>query len=151
MFGSKRSLSLASFKLPAARKISLIPSTNKESSRDGGLTAEERSIQIKPGLNTYSIAIFSYTEWKYVPSHLWNNREKDIARCRFSSGVADAMWHNTGVVKIKGNIKSGIVSIPNPPDPDRNYLASNQPKGELDSLFLEDVININDVGRKSPR
>ena len=91
--------------------------------------------------------VLFFTENKYVPSFLLNNIEKDIARCRF----ADAMWHNTGVVKIKGKSKSGIVSIPNPPDPDRNYLASNQPKGELDSLFLEDVININDVGRKSPR
>ena len=72
MFGSKRSLSLASFKLPAPRKISLITS---------------KASDVKP-------------------------------------------------------------------DPDQKYLVANQAKGELDSLTLEAVININDVGRKpaiSPR
>ena len=74
MFGTKRSLSLASFKLPAPRKISLIPS------------------------------------------------------------------------------KAAAVEV-NKPDPDQKYLVANQAKGELDSLTLEAVININDVGRKpvSPR
>ena len=34
------------------------------------------------------------------------------------------------------------------PDPDHKYLVANAAKGELDSLTLESLININDVGKK---
>ena len=92
MFSTKRSLSLASFKLlPAPRKISLIPGGG-----GGGKSAGSE-----------------------------NNPESG------GSGT--------------GNNRKGGGA-----DPDHKYLVANAAKGELDSLTLESLININDVGSIKP-